>query len=163
MVGQIATVAAISVAVRWLVTAKGAELPETHGDTSVYRVKWPWRALGWGAACFCGVLVAWLWHDPLSPASDRWLLLIPGAFAFIGLWLAFGVVTIDQRYITRRFLWHSRSLRWDEITAIQFNQKYGQIVLSAGSRKLKVDDRFDAFKHLYAEITERSKAQPTIK
>jgi hypothetical protein len=67
------------------------------------------------------------------------------AFGPLGLWFGTGVVTSDQNGITKRFLWHSVSLRWNEITEVRLHKKDdGAIELRGNLRKLIVDSRFVA-------------------
>ena len=71
----------------------------------------------------------------------------------MGLWLASGSVITDQAGLTKRVLWYSHSFRWSEITEIRLPKKQaGGIELRAGSRKLLIDFRFNALRHLLDEI-----------
>lgn len=154
-IGSIATVALTAIAIRWVLGAKGAQLPKTQDGTSVYGIKWQWRAIGISAGVFCLALLIWSWHDLHRP--DGVLVVLSLTFATIGIWLASGSVSTNQTGITKRFLWHSRSLRWDEVTEVRLHTKQGgAIEVRAGSQKLVIDPRFDAFQHLLKEIEDHT-------
>lgn len=151
-VGSVATVALIVIVTRWLSGAKGAQIPKTRDDTTVYGIKWQWRTVGLGGAIFWIVVSIWSWHD-LHSRPDRVLIAITVMFVTIGLWLASGSVITNRTGITRRGLWLSRSFQWREITEIQLRKKQAEsIELRSGSRKLTIDSRFVAFQHLLNEI-----------
>lgn len=158
---QVATVALIVIATRWLFRAKGAELPKTRHGKSVYGIKWQWRALGFAGAAFWIVVSIWSSHD-LHSRPDGVLIAITAVFVTVGLWLASGSVITNQSGITKRVLWRSCSLRWDDITEIRLHKKQGEAIeLRAGLQKLVIDSRFDAFQHLLNEIEDHTRLQPT--
>jgi hypothetical protein len=85
------------------------------------------------------------------------------AFGPLGLWFGTGVVTSDQNGITKRFLWHSVSLRWNEITEVRLHKKDdGAIELRGNLRKLIVDSRFVAPMYLENEIAQQTKLEPLM-
>jgi hypothetical protein len=155
-VGSIATVALTAIAIRWVLGAKGAKLPKIQDGTSVYGIKWQWRGFGASGAAFSLVLLIWSWHDLHRP--DGVLTVASLIFITIGIWLASGSVRTDRIGITKRALWRSRSLRWDEVTEVRLHKKQGgAIEVRAGSRKLIIDSRFVAFQHLLNEIEAHTK------
>jgi hypothetical protein len=162
IIGQVATVALIVIATRWVFGAKGANFPRTHDGANVYGIKWQWRVLGFAGGAFWIVLSICSLHDR---RSTYWTFIIVSAvFVLIGLWIASGAVTTDQNSITKRVLWHSQSFRWCDITELRLHTKQGgTIELRAGPRKLVIDSRFVAFQHLLKEIEYQTKLQPTTK
>ena len=82
--------------------------------------------------------------------------------ALLGLWMAIGVsVTTDEIGITRKNLWHSTLIRWDDITEIRLHKRDGgAIELRAGAQKLIIDVRFMARQHLLNEIVAHTRLQP---
>jgi len=155
---QVAIVALIVIATRWLFGAKGAQLPRTRDGTSIYGIKRQWRAVGLAGGVFAIVLSMWSWHDMHRP---EWVLIaISVTFVILALWLASGSVTTNQTGITKRVLWYSRSFQWKDITEIRVHKKQGgAIELRSGSQKLVIDSRFDAFQHLLNEIEDRTQLQ----
>jgi hypothetical protein len=161
LIWQVAVVALIAVATRWLLGARGAALPRTRESTSVYGIKWQWRAVGLAGGAFWVVVSVWSSHD-LHSRPDGALIAITVTFIAIGLWLASGSVTTNQTGITKTVLWCSRSFRWGDITEIRLHRKQGgAIELRAGPQKLVVDSRFVAFQHLLSEIEDRTKLHPS--
>jgi hypothetical protein len=157
---QVATVALIVIATRWLFGARGAALPRTRDGTSIYGIKWQWRAVGLAGGAFWVIVSIWSWHDQHS-RPDGVLIAITVVFLTAGLWLASGSVTTSQTGITKRVLWRSRSFPWKDITEIRLHKKQGgAIELRAGSEKLVIDARFDAFQHLLSEVEDRTQLQP---
>jgi hypothetical protein len=156
----VATVALIVYATRWLSTAKGAQVPRTRDKANVYDMKWQIRAVGLVGAFGCAAWLIASRYDSFA-ARNRFLLLIPAVFLLLCLWFAIGSVTTDQSGITKKSLWRSRSLRWDEITEVQLHKRDGgAIELHAGLRKLIIDSRFVATTYLLDEIVDRTKLQP---
>jgi hypothetical protein len=156
VVGSITTVALIVIATRWLSGAKGSQVPRTREGTSVYEIKWQWRAVGFAGAVFWVVVLTWSWHD-LHSRPDGLLIAITVAFVAIGLWLASGSVSTNRVGITKRVLWGSRSFQWGDITEIRLHEKQGgAIELRAGPQKLVIDSRFVAFEHLLKEIKDHT-------
>jgi hypothetical protein len=160
LIGSIASVALIAIATRWLATAKGAQFPRTNNGTNVYGTKRAWRVVGLGGVGFFVILLIWSWIDLRHP--DFVMASISPIFILAGLWMGIGSVTTDQGGITKRTIWRSRSLRWEEITEIRFFGK-GTLDLRAGSRILSVDSRVNAFQHLIEEIKEHTRLPPTEK
>lgn len=156
-IGQVATVALIAIGTRWVINAKGAQFPKTSGETSIYGIKWPWRAVGFVSGAFWVVILVWSRHDLRH--LDVKLILVPAVFVIGGLWLGIGSVSTDEVGITKRFLWKERSFRWNDISEIRFHKKKGAIELRAGSKKLVIDYRIVAFEHLLREIEERTQVQ----
>ena len=124
VIGSIATVALIAIATRWLSGATGSPLPKTRDDTSVYAVKWQWRAVGLVGAVFWIIVSIWSWHDQHT-RPDGVLIGITVAFVTAGLWLAIGSVTTNQTGITKKGLWHTRYFQWKDITEIRLHKKQG--------------------------------------
>jgi len=74
-----------------------------------------------------------------------------------GIWLASGLVIIDQVGIRKRVLFYSRSFRWSEITEIRLHRKQGGAVeIRAGSKKLTIDYRVVSFEDLQARVIQQS-------
>jgi hypothetical protein len=115
--GSIASIALIVVAARWLFCAKGPSLPRNLNGTSVYAIKWQWRAVGFAGAVFWVVVSVWSWHD-LHSRPDGVLIAITVAFVTSGFWLSSGSVSTNRACITKTVLWSSRSLQWGDITEI---------------------------------------------
>jgi hypothetical protein len=161
IVGSIATVALITIATRWVLNAKGTPLPKTRDGVNVYGLKGQWRALGIVGNIFWLVLFMWAWWDRHS-RPDGVLIGLTVAFVAAGTWLAIGSVITDQNGITKKWLWYSRSLQWKQITEIRLHPKQGgAIELRAGTRKLVIDFRLNAFQYLLKEIRSRTQMQPT--
>jgi hypothetical protein len=150
------TVALIAVATRWVFAAKGAESPRTTGASSIYAIKRQFRAVGLATVVFSLVVSIWSWHDLRRP---YWTLIgISVVFVVIGIWIGTGVVTTDQEGITKKVLWSSHSLGWNEITEVRFHRKQGgAIELRSGKQKLIVDSRFNAFQYLLREVEDHTK------
>ena len=157
---RVATVALIVFATRWLFSAKGAQLPISRGDARVYGIKWHIRAVGYICAVF-SVAIAMLSRPDLASLFGWISFIIQSAVTIAALWLATGSVSTNQDGIAKKFLWSSRSLRWDEITEIHSDGK--QIELLAGSKRLNIDLRFVAMEYLLNEIISHTKIQPTMK
>lgn len=155
----VVTVALTVYAIRWLTTAKGPQCPKIQGDVSVYEIKWPLRAVAYAGAALCIGLTIVGFRDDL--ARGRWLVsVLFMAFTLLAVWFGTGVVTSDQKGITKRFLWHSVFLRWDEITEIRLHKRDGgAIELRSNRRKLIIDSRFVAPTYLQQEIAQRTKLQ----
>jgi hypothetical protein len=158
---QVATVAVIVVATRWLFGVKGAQVPRTRGDTRIYSIKWQWRAVGLASVTFWAIVLIWSWRDRGS-RPDATLIVITVAFVLAGLWLASGSVRTNPVGITKSVLWRSHSFPWGDITEIRLHKKQGgAIELRAGSRRLVIDSRFVAFRHLLTEIEDHTQLHPT--
>jgi hypothetical protein len=157
---QVATVALIVIASRWLFGARGAALPRTRDGNSIYGIKWQWRAVGLAGGAFWIIVSIWSWHDQHS-RPDGVLIAITIVFLTVGLWLASGSVTTNQTGITKRVLWLSRSFTWKDITEVRVHKKQGgAIELRSGSRKLIIDSRFVGSQHLLNEIEDHTQLQP---
>jgi hypothetical protein len=158
---QAATVAAIVVVVRWLLSAKSDERPTSHADANVYGIKWQWRVVLGLVACTIGAIAVGFRREIFN--QREWsAIVIFGSFLLISFWLATGSVRTDQSGISKRVLWHSRALSWSQITEIRVHRKQGgAIELRANSCRLVVDSRFVAMPHLLDEIVEKTKLQPT--
>jgi hypothetical protein len=157
---QVATVALIVIASRWLFSARGAALPRTHDGSSIYGIKWQWRVVGLAGGAFWVIVSIWSWHDRHS-RPDGVLIAITLVFLTVGLWLASGSVTTNQTGITKRVLWRSRFFPWKDITELRVHKRQGgAIELRAGSEKLIIDSRFVGFQHLLNEIEDHTRLQP---
>jgi len=157
---QVASIVLIVVATRWLFAAKGPTLPRTRDGISVYGIKWQWRAVGFAGGAFWVVMSIWSLRDMHSRGV---IIVITGAFVAAGLWLASGSVTTNQKGITKKVLWWSRTFHWGEITEIRlYKKQIGAIELRAGGQKLAIDSRFVAFQHLLNEIEDQTKLQPSV-
>jgi hypothetical protein len=160
VVSSITTVALIVIATRWVFRAKGSPFPRAHDGTSVYGIKWQWRAIGLAGAVFGVVVSIWSWHDMHRP--DRVAIALTVAFVTIGVWLSSGSVSTNSAGITKKVLGRSRSFQWGDITEIRLHRKDGgAIELRAGSQKLVIDSRFIASQHLLAEMEDHTRLQPT--
>jgi hypothetical protein len=161
LVKRVVAVALTAYAIRWLFNRKsGPQSPKIHGDVKVYEIKWQLRAAAYlAAALFFGLAAVGLRDDF---GRGRWLVdLLLLAAGLLGLWFGTGVVTSDQNGITKRFLWHSVSLRWNEITEVRLHKRdCGAIELRGNLRKLIVDSRFVAPLYLENEIAQRTKLEP---
>jgi hypothetical protein len=159
-IARVATVALIVIATRWLFGAKGASLPRTRDGSSIYGIKWQWRAIGTAGGVFWIIVSIWSWHDRHS-RPDGVLIGITVAFLAVGLWIASGSVITNQTGITKRVLWRSLSLAWKDITEVRLhNRQGGAIELRAGPKKLVIDSRFIGFQHLLNEIEDRTQLRP---
>ncbi|MGB9073105.1 MAG: hypothetical protein WCC22_10600 [Terriglobales bacterium] len=151
-----ATVALIVVATRWLFNSKGAQNPTSRNGANIYGLRWQIRVVSYMAAAFFLFLSieGFLQDSHLA----RWTIdLLFVGLAIASLWFGSGVVVTDQNGITKKSLWKSQLLRWDEISHIQAHKRdAGAIELRAGSRKLIVDSRFVAAACLLREIKDRT-------
>ena len=119
-----ATVALIVFGIRWLTTAKGADTPKIDGDVAVYTIKRPIRAVAYAAALLCLVLAVADLRANLS--SGRWAMnVLFAALALGAAWFGTGVVTSDQNGVSKRFLWRSCSLRWEDICEVRLHKRDG--------------------------------------
>ena len=158
--GSIATVALIVIATRWLIGAKGAELPRIRDGNNIYTIKWQWRTVGLLGGVFWLVVLVWSWRD-LHSRPDFGLFTLTLAFVTAGLWLGSGKVTTNETGISRTGLWRSRYFRWKEVTEFRLHKRQGgAIELRSGSQKLIIDSRFAAFQHLLSEIEDRTQLHP---
>jgi hypothetical protein len=152
LVRSIVTVVVIVVATRWVLQAKGAELPQARNSANVYGIKRQWRAVGVASAIFWLVLTIWEMRD-LHSRPDGVMFAMTVVFVALGIWIASGLVITDETGISKRTLGRSRLIRWNEITEIRLHPKQGgAIELRAGPEKLVIDSRFVAFDHLLHEI-----------
>ena len=153
-----ATVALIATATRWLFRPRGDQKPSFRNGAHVYGLKWEIRMVSYAAALL--FLVIGIEGVRQDLRSSRWTidLLCAGAAAAC-LWFASGVVLTDQIGITKKSLWKSQVLRWEEISQVQIHKRdAGAIELRAGSRRLIVDSRFVASASLLREIEDRTNA-----
>lgn len=160
VVRGVATVALIAFATRWVTMDKGSDSPKTKGAQAIYPIRWLIRAAAYTAAVLCLVFA---FADVRSDlAGRRW----PVALLFVTLalgsvWFGTGAVTSDETAISKRFLWHSSSLRWEEISEIRLHKRDGgAIELRGNGKNLIVDSRFIARARLRHEIEQRTKLQP---
>ena len=162
VVKGVATVALIAFATRWLTMDKGSDSPRVKGAVAIYPIRWPVRAAAYTAAVLCLVFAFADLHS--DSVSRRW----PATLLFVTLalgavWFGTGAVTSDETAISKKFLWHSSSLRWDEIREIRLHKRDGgAIELRGTGMKLVVDSRFVAQTHLRHEIEQRTKLQPLM-
>jgi len=151
-----ATVALAVSLTRWLANSKGADLPEQHADTNIYRIGRAWRGTGMASGFFGLLILIWSWYDM---RHLQWgVALLSSVFFLIGLWISAGVVITNQMEITKKVLWHSRTFVWGKITEIRQLQSRGEraIELRSGPEKLAIDFRYNAFPYLLHEIEERT-------
>ena len=158
VVKGVATVALIAFATRWVTMNKGSDSPKIKGAVAIYRIKWPVRAAAYTAAVLFLVLAF------ADLAHRRWLgPLLFVTLALCAVWFGTGVVTSDETAISKRFLWRSSSLRWEEISEIRLHKRDGgAIELRGNAKSLIVDSRFVAPKHLRRAIEQRTKLQPLM-
>ena len=155
----VATVALIAFATRWVTLDKGSDSPEIKGTVAIYRMRWPVRAAGYTAAVLCLVFAIADLRGGL--AGRHW----PVAILFVTLalgavWFGTGVVTLDETEISKRLLWHSSSIRWEEISEIRLHKRDGgAIELRGNGKNLIVDSRFVAPVYLRREVEQRTKLQ----
>ncbi|HTS12758.1 MAG TPA: hypothetical protein VMH00_11625 [Candidatus Limnocylindrales bacterium] len=155
LIGAAVTIALTILVIRWVSDAKPSQVPEPSGNSNIYRVKWQLQVLCSTGGAFWIVVCVWSWSDEHHP--DWTILVISLIFWIIGLWLATGLVTTNEAGIQKRSLWRSRFLRWGDITEVVIHKKQGgAIEVRAGSKKLIVDSRFNAFQHLLKEIQQRT-------
>lgn len=160
VVKGVATVALIAFATRWLTLDKGSDLPKIKGTVAIYRMRWPVRAAGYtAAALFLVIAVA---EMRAQSGGHRWpVTLLFVILAMGAVWFGTGVVTSDDTAISKRFLWRSSSLRWEEISEIRLHKRDGGAIELRGiGKNLIVDSRFVARVHLRREIEQRTKLQP---
>jgi hypothetical protein len=156
---QVASVALVVFLARWLLTARGSDVPRIKAGKSIYRVKWQMRALGYGTAAFCSLLAVKFNEDWTIPKR----LIFPILFwvlAASGLWLASGAIIIDDQRITKRRFGISHSLNCDQISEVRVIKKRGLIKVCGGHRNLTIDSRLNATEHLLNEIRRRSGIDP---
>ena len=162
VVGSAVIVALIVIVTRWVVGAKGAQLPRIRAATNVYAIKWQWRAIGLAGGLFSAFIAVKLFPYDLARAAGWVALIALSAMALLGLWMAIGMsVTTDEIGLTLKTLWNSTSIRWDDITEIRLHKRDGgAIELRAGPQKLIIDVRFVARQHLLNEIIAHTQLQP---
>jgi hypothetical protein len=162
VVGSAVTVALIVIVTRWVVGAKGSQLPRNRAATNVYDIKWQWRAIFLAGGFFAAVIAIKLFPYDLATVAGWVSLTVFPAMALLGLWMAIGIsVTTDEIGITQKNLWHSTSIRWNEITEIRLHKRDGgAIELRASAQKLIIDVRFVARQHLLNEIIAHTQLQP---
>ena len=132
----VGTVALITIATRWLFNAKGAQNPTSRNGANVYGLKWHIRIVSYmAAALLLFVSVEGLRQDLRSARWTIDVLLI--ALAIGSVWFGTGFVRTDQDGITKKSLWKSQFLRWDEVSRVQVHKTdAGAIELRAGSVRL---------------------------
>ncbi len=162
LIGSISTVLLIVLATRWLISAKGADLPRTRKGVDIYGIKLQWRVVALANIVLWVVILIGASHNF---HSDPGSVLIGIAVLFIlgGSWLAYESVNTAEVGISKRGLWGSRTFRWTEITEIRIHARDGggAIELRKGSQRIVIDSRFVAYDHLLSEITERTELQLT--
>jgi hypothetical protein len=156
IVSSIATVTLITVATRWIATAKGSDLPEIRDGINSYRIKWQWRAVGFIGGFFW--IAIWILASRESHSRPSGVLIgFTLAFTAACLSITTGSVTTNQTGITKKGLWRNYYLHWKEITEIRLHKKQGgAIELRAGAQKLVIDSRLNAFQHLLNEIKDHT-------
>ncbi len=161
-ISQVLTIALIVFVVQWLLGVEGPKVPETRGESFFYRTKWQMRIAGLAVAGFFTVVLVLSLRE-VEVSRDRLLFsLIFGVFIPLGIWLASGVITTNQMGITKKVLWVSHSFLWGEITEVSYSEKRKEIRIRAADRKMTVDRRFIAGKHLLKQITERTGLHPKM-
>jgi hypothetical protein len=159
VVKGVATVALIAFATRWVTLDKGPDAPKIEGTVAIYRIRWPVRAAAYTAAALFLVFAFADLRGDLT--GRRWLVLLLFVTLALGaVWFGTGVVTLDETAISKRFLWHSSSLRWDEISEIRLHKRDGgAIELRGNGKNLIVDSRFVAPAYLRRALEQRTKLQ----
>jgi hypothetical protein len=156
------SVALIASVTRWILSVKGAQLPDIHGDCCSYSIKKQWRALGIVGIVFWVLLSVWSWRDEHHP--DGVMITISIVFVVVGTWIGSGAISTDEMGITKTVLWHSRSFKWQDITEVRFHKNQGgTIELRSGASKLVIDSRIDALQHLLKEIENRTQLQTIVR
>jgi hypothetical protein len=160
VVKGVATVALIAFVTRGVTMDKGSDAPRIKGEVAIYPIRWPVRAAAYTAAVLCLVFAFADLHSDL--ASRRWpVTLLFVTLALGSVWFGTGAVTSDETSVSKRFLWHSSSLRWEEISEIRLHRRDGgAIELRGNGKNLIVDSRFVARARLRREIEQRTKLQP---
>lgn len=162
VVKGVATVALIAFATRWVTMEKGSDSPKIKGAVAIYRIRWPVRAAAYTAAVLSLVFAFADLRADL--AGHRWI--VPLLFVTLALgavWFGTGVVTSDETAISKRFLWRSSSLRWDEISEVRLHKRDGgAIELRGNGKNLIVDSRFVAQVHLRRAIEQRTNLRPLM-
>lgn len=161
LIWQITIVALIAAATAWLSRSGGDRLPETRRGGDRYRVKLAWQVVGIAASAFCLVLVFHSLGDMASAAGIVSFVFFL-ATAVVGIWAACGVIVTDGVGITKRVLWSSCTLRWNDITELRRHDKDGGgIEIRAGSRSIVVDSRFRAVEHLWRRVIDEADLNQT--
>jgi len=160
VVKGVATVALIAFATRWVTMDRGSDSPKIKGAVAIYPIRWPVRAAAYMAAVLCLVFAFADLRSGL--AGRRWpVTLLFVTLALGAVWFGTGAVTSDETAISKRFLWHSSSLKWEEISEIRLHKRDGgAIELRGNGKSLIVDSRFIAQARLRREIEQRTKLQP---
>lgn len=159
VVKGVATVALIAFTTRWVTMDRGSDSPKIKGAVAIYRLRWPVRAAAYTAAVLClGFAFADLRSDL---AGRRWpVTMLFVTLALGAVWFGTGAVTSDAAAVSKRFLWHSSSVRWEDIREIRLHKRDGGALELRGDRKkLMVDSRFVARAHLRRETEQRTKLQ----
>lgn len=153
-----ATVALIATATRWLFNAKGDQKPTFRNGAHVYGLKRQIRVVSYVAAALSLLFAIERVRQDLRSMRLTIDLLFAGA-AVACVWFGSGAVLTDQNGITKKSLWKSQVLRWEEISQVQVHKRdAGAIELRTGSRTLIVDSRFVAPASLLREIEDRTNA-----
>jgi hypothetical protein len=105
-----------------LFNAKSDQKPTFRNAAHVYGLKWQIRMVSYAAAVLFLLLGIEGVRQDLR--SARWTidLLFAGA-AVTCLWFGSGVVLTDQNGKTKKSLWKSQVLRWEEISQVQVHKR----------------------------------------
>ena len=169
LIGQVVTATLIVAATRWIMRRKGftaayerredEAVPKVQGGQSVYRIKPELRVAGFSFAIFFGVVSVWGMIQSASPVSLGMLL----ALGLVNLGLANGTVVTDADSVRKSVFWASSKLSWKEIEEIRVHKgKDYAIELRGKSRRVFIDSRFAAKRHLLHIIQNNTKLQPNL-
>lgn len=152
------TVAVIVVLTRWLLGEGQREQPRVFQDLRVYGVRRRLQIAGYGAVAVFAIL-AIAFHNEFTSRGGLWLLMIPIGFGLLGIWVATGLVITNDREITKKGFFVSRSIAWERISGVCLYERQRYIEVRAENEKLSIDRRFVAHQDLLDEIHRHSPVQ----
>ena len=151
-------VAVIVFVTRWLLEEVRGEEPKIFHDSRVYGVRKRIQIAGFGAAgIFAAVAIAF--RREFTSPGELWLIMIPISSVLFGIWLATGSVITNDRGITKKAFFASRSIDWDRISGVRLYERQRYIEILAGEDKFSIDLRFVAHPDLLDQILRHSKVQ----
>jgi len=139
---------------------RGSDSAKTKGAVAIYGIRWPVRAAAYTAAVLCLVFacadLAFRFSWPSLAGHHTVCDTALGA-----VWFGTGAVTSHATAVSKRFLWHSSSVKWEDIREIRLHKRDGGALETRGDgKRVIVDSRFVARAHLGREIEQRTKLQP---